>query len=255
MAGGWQALVLAAGRGPDDPMAKAFGVANKCLIEVGGQPMLARVLSALRGANVAARIAVVIEKPELLAGLSDRPIVLAPAGSAPGSVLAALERGEVSYPLLVTTGDHALLTAAMVRHFSDMAWRTGADVAVGLATAETILAAHPQSVRTFFRLGATRVSGCNLFALRNAKALALLRLWQDIEKNRKKPWRIVSAFGPMAIVRFLTGTLTLDGAFALVSRKLGLTVAPVLMPFAEAAIDVDKPADKELAEAILAARG
>ena len=129
------------------------------------------------------------------------------------------------------------------------------DLLVGLATAETILAAHPQSVRTFFRLGATRVSGCNLFALRNAKALALLRLWQDIEKNRKKPWRIVSAFGPMAIVRFLTGTLTLDGAFALVSRKLGLTVAPVLMPFAEAAIDVDKPADKELAEAILAARG
>ena len=126
MAGGWQALVLAAGRGPDDPMAKAFGVANKCLIEVGGQPMLARVLSALRGANVAARIAVVIEKPELLAGLSDRPIVLAPAGSAPGSVLAALERGEVSYPLLVTTGDHALLTPAMVRHFAEAARRSAA---------------------------------------------------------------------------------------------------------------------------------
>ena len=177
-----------------------------------------------------------------------------PRTGAAGSVLAAIERGEVSYPLLVTTGDHPLLTAEMVRHFADAAWRTGADVAVGLATAETILAAHPRSVRTFFRLGATRVSGCYLFAVRNARALALLRLWQDIEKNRKKPWRIVSAFGPVAIIRFLTGTPTLDGAFALVSRRLGLTVAPVLMPFAEAAIDVDKPADKELAEAILAAR-
>jgi len=255
MAGGWQALVLAAGRGPDDPMAKAYGVANKCLIEVAGQPMLARVLSALRQANVATKIAVVIEKPELVNGLADRPAAIVPAGSAPGSVLAALERGDVSYPLLVTTGDHALLTAAMVRHFSDAAWRTGADVAVALATAETILAAYPQSVRTFFRFGSTRVSGCNLFAIRNARALALLRLWQDLERNRKKPWRIVAAFGPIAIIRFLTGTLSLEKAFALVSRRLGFAVAPVLMPFAEAAIDVDKPADKELAETILAGRG
>ena len=40
-------LVLAAGRGPDDPMAKAYGVTHKCLIEVGGEPMLKRVIHTL----------------------------------------------------------------------------------------------------------------------------------------------------------------------------------------------------------------
>jgi len=250
----WQALVLATGRGPDDPMAKAFGVANKCLIPVGGEPMLARVLTALRQSEAVAGIAVVIERLDLAKGMPGDPKVIAPAGSAPGSVLAAIESGSVTYPFLVTTGDHALLTPEMVRHFSEAARRSPADLLVGLATAETILAAYPTSVRTFFRFGKTRVSGCNLFAVKHARALALLRLWQDIERNRKRPWRIVAAFGPMAIIRFLTGTLSLDGAFALVSRKLGFSVAPVIMPFAEAAIDVDKPADKELAEAILAGR-
>ena len=42
-------VVLAAGRGPDDPMAKAFGVAHKCGLAVAGIPMLQRVLAALVG--------------------------------------------------------------------------------------------------------------------------------------------------------------------------------------------------------------
>ena len=39
---------------------------------------------------------------------------------------------------------------------------------------------------------------------------------------------------------------------AQVSQQLGFTAAAVPMPFAEAAIDVDKPADLELVEEILA---
>jgi hypothetical protein len=38
------------------------------------------------------------------------------------------------------------------------------------------------------------------------------------------------------------------------SRRLDLTARPVLMPFAEAAVDVDKPEDKELAERIFIER-
>ena len=40
MAAVWQAIILAAGRGPDDPMAKAYGVANKSTLTVGAVPML-----------------------------------------------------------------------------------------------------------------------------------------------------------------------------------------------------------------------
>lgn len=248
-------LILAAGRGPNDPMAKAYGVANKCLIPVAGVPMLKRVANAVAASGVAKRTAVSIEDAELaLALLGDRVLVVQSAESAPGSVLAAVHKGEVTYPVLVTTGDHALLTPAMIKHFCVEAEKSGADFCAGLASAETILAAYPESVRTFFTLGPNRVSGCNLFALNTERSIALLERWQYLEQVRKKPWRLVAAFGISPLLQFLFGKLTLDSAFAIVSRQLGLVAKPVLMPFAEAAIDVDKPADKDLAERILASR-
>jgi len=251
----WQALVLAAGRGPGDPMASAYGVANKCAIPIGGVAMLRRVHDALTASGLFNRIAVSIEDAAIAdAVLGKSARILAPAASAPASVIAALASGAVRYPVLVTTGDHALLTPPMLAHFCAESEKSGADFTVGLARAETILAAYPQSIRTFFRLGNDRVSGCNLFAVFNARGLALLERWQYLEQARKRPWRLVAAFGPLALLRFALGRLSLDAAFALVSARLSLTVKPVLMPFAEAAIDVDKPADKELAEQILKAR-
>jgi hypothetical protein len=41
---------------------------------------------------------------------------------------------------------------------------------------------------------------------------------------------------------------------ALVSRRMGIRVAAVVMPTAEAAIDVDRPADLDLVESILGRR-
>ena len=46
--------------------------------------------------------------------------------------------------------------------------------------------------------------------------------------------------------------MSLDDAFNYVSKGLVITAAPSLSPIAEAAIDVDKPSDKELVERILA---
>lgn len=257
-ADGWHALVLAAGRGPGDPIARAFAVANKCLLDVAGQPMLVRVVDTLANMSEFEKISVTIgeqdEARAALGPLADR-IAFAPlASSAPAAVLAALSQGAVSVPLLVTTGDHPLLTAGMVREILN-ATAPGTDVSVGLARADTILSVYPEAQRTFFRLGPDRVSGCNLFVIATDRGRILLERWQHLEVVRKKPWRLVATFGLSALIRFAMGRLDLEQAFALVSRRLGIVVKPALLPFAEAAIDVDKPADKILAEAILARRG
>jgi len=90
--------------------------------------------------------------------------------------------------------------------------------------------------------------------LTSKRALSALTFWHHLEGVRKRPWRLIGAFGLHALLRFATGTLTLDSAFAVASRRLDLTARPVLMPFAEAAVDVDKPEDKELAERIFIER-
>jgi hypothetical protein len=115
-----------------------------------------------------------------------------------------------------------------------------------------ILSAYPEARRTFLRFGTDRVSGCNLYGFNTPAALAIVPHWHRVESNRKRPWRLVRSFGIMPLVRYALGTLTLSAAFDLASHSLQISVKPVLLPFAESAIDVDKPADLALAERILA---
>jgi GTP:adenosylcobinamide-phosphate guanylyltransferase len=250
----YHAIVLAAGRGPDDPMAKAYGVSHKCTLPVGGVPMLQRVVDALRDSKSIGAVSISIESPSIaemaLSNKAANISIVQSQGSAPLSAIAAIAQMP-GYPYLITTADHALLTPGMVDHFCDEAASNGADFSAGLARAEVVLSAYPKSIRTFFRLGPDSVSGCNLFAVQNEKGLRVLERWKYLETVRKKPWRLIAAFGPTALFRYLCGTLSLQGAFQTVSARLGMIIVPVLMPCAEAAIDIDKPSDLDLAEEIL----
>jgi GTP:adenosylcobinamide-phosphate guanylyltransferase len=250
----WTAIILAASRGPDDPMAKAYGVPHKCAIPIAGKPMLARVVDALSQSGCISRIEISIESADVIARVlgPKSPAVgwILSDQSAPLSAIAAVLAWP-QYPILITTGDHPLLTPEMVQVTCQQSIKLNADITVGLATADTIAATYPQTQRTYFSLGGDRVSGCNLFTVHTERGLRLLEKWSDLERNRKKPWKLVVAFGLQPILLYLVNKLTLAKAFEIVSRQLGIRVAPNILPFAEAAIDVDKPADKELVERIL----
>ncbi|NQV20201.1 MAG: NTP transferase domain-containing protein [Rhodospirillales bacterium] len=246
------ALVLAASRGPEDPVARAEGVSHKALVDVAGTPMLLRVVRALSASRAVGRIAVGIEDPAVLATLGESGLIAAPTGNTPGaSVLAGAAALDNPFPLLVTTGDHALLTPEMVDRFCTDALATGADVVAGLATKETILKDHPDTVRTYLKFRDGDYSGCNLFALLTPRGLKAPEFWGHIEHQRKRPWRLVRAFGAMSLVLFALRLLTLDGAFKRAGKRFGAKAAAVLLPWSEAAIDVDKPADLELVRKIL----
>ena len=256
LAGKYDALVMAAGRGPTDPMAVAFGVAHKCLVPVAGMPMLARVMDALFKCPQIGHISVSIDDPEAVrTALGPGPAIeIVPSStSAPASALAALERPTTQWPVLVTTADHALLTSEIVSHFLQAAADTQADLAVGLATRQTITTELPSTKRTYLKFSDVQVSGCNLFAVNTAQGLNFVRFWQQADKNRKKPWKLVGAFGIGPLLLWLTGRLSLGRAFELASGKLGATAVPVLLPFGVAAVDVDKPEDKALVEQVLTA--
>ena len=203
----FDALVLAAGRGPHDPMARAYGVGHKCLLPVAGTPMLMRVLNALADSPRIGRVLVSIEDPEVplaATGFAElarnAPIETIPSAErASSSVGAALRSGRLDHPVLVTTADHALLSGEMIDHFCDASLMHEADLTVGLAESETILGAYPGSARTFLKFSGGRYSGCNLFCFKSDAALAAVDFWQRVERDRKKPWRLVRAFGTLAL--------------------------------------------------------
>lgn len=259
--GPYTALVLAGSRGPGDPVAAQCGVRHKALAPVAGVPMLARVLRTLADSPYVWRIAVCVDDPAILeelpeiAALRDAGrLVLLPPGKSPSlSVAEALRRIEMPFPLLVTTADHPLLTPEMIAHFCDRV-SEDADVAVALAPASVIRSTYPGAVRTFYKLGGEGYSGCNLFAFRTPQSRRAAEFWTVMERHRKKPWRLIAAIGPLTLLRFALGMLDVAAIERLLSRRVGAAIRVVEMPFAEAAIDVDKPADLELAEAILRRR-
>jgi GTP:adenosylcobinamide-phosphate guanylyltransferase len=259
---GFNAVVLAADRNPDDPVALETGVACKCLAPVGGRPMVLRVLDALAAARLVQTRTLCgpgWASVQAEAALR-RPVEagqirwLANADSPSRSTQAALEALPETEPALVTTADHALLSAGMVDYFLERALAGGCDLAVAVATRETVSAAYPDTLRTYIRLRGGAYSGCNLFAFVTPRARRAAAFWQRIENQRKQPLRVIGAVGWSAIVRYLSGTLTLEAALSGLSRRMGLKVGVIPLPYAEAAIDVDSAADRRLAESIITAR-
>jgi len=244
-------------------VARHAGQSHKALVEVGGVAMLVRVLRALQESRSIGPIALCVEADANLAGalpeldrlLAAGAVTLIGAAASPSrSVLAALESLPLPLPLLLTTGDHPLLTAAMIDHFCAAA-PADADAAVGVVRASMLRPRYPNAIRTYYRFAGEGYSGCNLFLLQSPEALRIVRFWMRLELHRKRPWRLIAEVGPLALLRFALGRLSLDDAMHHLSAKAGATVRAVELPFAEAAIDVDKPADLELAEQILRQRG
>jgi CTP:molybdopterin cytidylyltransferase MocA len=231
-------------------MAVSAGVSHKAVIEVGGAPMLVRVVRALAEAGYERQI-IAIERPELVDDLrsggafpSGVSVEVLPAAEGPSlSVARALET--VGTPLLVTTADHALLRAEWVRYFVEHV-PAGADVAAALARSDRVMAAAPDTKRTFLRFSDGWFSGCNLFYFASPRASRVVDLWREVEAKRKQPVKLLARLGPMIAVRYALGRLSLREATDRLGALAGASAVAVELPFGEAAIDVDKPADLEL---------
>jgi hypothetical protein len=79
-------------------------------------------------------------------------------------------------------------------------------------------------------------------------------LWRQVESARKTPWRVLQLLGWTAVLRYRLGWLGLDQAMALLTRRTGIRVAAVRMPFGEAGVDVDSPEDHRLVQQVMLRR-
>ena len=252
-------LVLAGRRAGGDALATATGQTHRALLPIAGVPMLLRVLRTLRASHVRLPIAVTADDPailhanEELARMTDAgELSFHAAGASPAtSVAEYFDTCAEGSALFVTTADHPLLTPDIIGHFLAEATASRADFVVGLVASAVYRAKFPDQPRTFIELRDEKFSGANLFLLRTPRALEVPRFWTRAEAYRKKPWRLAGVFGMSSLALFLAGRLDLAMAMDRVSRVIGAQIGTVLLPFAEAALDVDKEADRVIAERLL----
>lgn len=256
----YTALVLAASRGNLDPLARAGGVSHKCFIDIAGRPMLERVVAAVMASPRVKRTIVAIE-PE---SMEEAKLILAPLPGAEtieyvasrdniATSVAAVAKAEF-LPIIVTTGDNALHTEEMVTFFCDSLDGVTEDAALGLTPASYVLEKYPEGNRAFHRFRDGAFSSCNLYAILTPRGIAGAQVFRSGGQFGKKPKRLIGAFGLFAFLLYKSRLFTLRTVLRTLSRGIRVRTAPVLMPFAEGPIDVDRQVDWDLANRIVAAR-
>lgn len=253
-----QAIVLAGERPGGSPLAVELGVPASVLALVAGRPSIMRVVETLRatrgidGGVIAGPEAGVRKGSETFGAIlqpGDYTWV-EPADGPAESTLRALDELH-HYPVLVTTGDHALLAPATVEGFVAAANATGADAVVGLVPHEHVMRRLPGTKRTRLKFRDGSYCGTNLFLLRGREARGAALFWSKVQQDRKRPWRIAKRLGVAALLRYVSGTLAIADAFAALSRATGCAISWVEVEDELAAVDVDTAADLAIAERIL----
>jgi len=252
----FDAIVLAGERSQADPLLQATGKLSKSLIEIAGVPMGVRVIEALGASACIENIRLCGPSAEALAteprlqSLVDNAVAtwFEPQATPSTSAGLMLAHTEAQRPVLLTTADHPLLRSEMIEYFCEASLLSGADVTVGLAPYGLVQPLFPDMKKTISRFSDGEFCGCNLFGFMTERGRVMADRWREVEQQRKSPLRVIKIIGWSAVVRYKLGIISLDGALAMLSKRMGVTIAAVRMPFGDAGVDVDSVSDREFVE-------
>jgi len=258
---GFTAIILAADRSRDDPLIQSAGVCAKALVNINNRPMIERVIDALTHSRHINDIVLCgprkscLESSTALTRMIEAGTVrwLEPANSPASSAYQALQQLPEDQPALITTADHPLLRPDIVDDFLERACSSNADLAAGVTTISAIHDKFPGAHKTVLRFSDDGYCGCNLFAFLTPQSHRVANAWRSVEKQRKNPLYIIRQLGLGSVLRYSLGILRMERAAERLSEKLGVHIKPVLLPFPEAAIDVDSVEDQRFVESILGA--
>ena len=254
------AIILAGVRPSGDPVAEATGVPCKAFIPVGGRPMVLRVLDALEDAREIGTLILcgpsqqsIDQQPDLKACIEEGRLKWVAGQSTPSlSAHHVLQSLSDNAPVLVTTADHAMLRTQIIDYFCAEARRTECDVVVGIASHKEVIAAFPETRRTAIKFKDGSYCGCNLFGFLNPQSYRAAQFWRQIEDQRKHPLKMVRILGWGAVLRYLAGKMSLNDALGYLSKQMGLRTGVVMLPFPEAAVDVDTLDDLKFVQSLVA---
>ena len=243
-------VILPAGGRIEGSFAAESGTPIKALLEVGGQSILERTISALHATGRIGKI-VVIGSTELgshpATALAD--IVLPEAESGPANIFNGLEwlkqhqpgdQSQRSARVLILTTDLPFLTPEIITNFLDICPEE-ADVCVPIIEKTEFEACFPDAPNFYVPLRDGHWTlGCAFlldpqYILRNRTPI------EQVFEARKSQFKMAKLLGPLFILRLLTRRLTVEHISVQCEQILGCKGAVVLGGAPELAYDIDLP--------------
>ena len=254
------AIVLAGGRcAPADPLHGQAPDGYKCLLELGGRPMVQWSLDALSGADDIDRV-VVVGLPVSTELHCRHALTLLEGGSdVIGSIQAAGQHllrdgADAAGHALIVSADAPLISSAMVQWLVRRVAENDDDLSICVVERAVMEARFPTSKRTYVRLKDADVCGGDVNACRLSVTRRGVAIAERLARARKSPLRLALIIGLDTLVLLVLRRLTLAQAMRTISARLGLGTGAIVCPFAEVGMDVDKPSQLAIAREDLEAR-
>jgi GTP:adenosylcobinamide-phosphate guanylyltransferase len=240
-----EAILLAGGiPQPHEPLYQECHGKSKALIGVAGKPMAQWVLDALSPVKQISRVTIIgVNASE---GLTcEKPLTfLQDQGGLLENILQGIAYVRATAPstshVLLSTTDIPTITPEMVEWRLEAAMADKADLDYAVVERSTMEARFPESNRSFLRLRDVEVCGGDLNVI-HVKLAEKTDLWDRLIAARKSARRQAALLGYDLLLLLLSRRITLQGGRQKISRRLGIDGQVVISPYAELAMDVDKP--------------
>ena len=254
-----EAVLLAGGiPRPDEPLFAESGGRSKALIDVAGKPMVQWLLDAL-GASLKVENVTIIGIDQTSALTCQKPLTFLPdqKGLLDNVLLGLTHIRQVSpgtTHIMLASTDTPAVTHEMIDWRIEAAQSAaGSDLDYVVVERHTMEARFPTSKRSFVRLRDVEVCGGDINIL-NVNLAEKTELWERLVAARKSPRRQAGLLGYDLLFQLLTRRITLKQAEAKISKRMGLRGHVVISPFAELAMDVDKPEQLQILRQDLTAK-
>lgn len=237
------AIVLAGGD-PDPRLAP--GLPNKAFLEMGGRPLVVRVVEALRGSSAVDRVVVVGPVRPLREVLGAAADVVPEQDSMMHNVEAALAHVGAAGQVVAVASDLPLLTAAVVDGFLDRCVDS-ADFYYPIVPRAAVEQRYPGARKTFVKLADGTFCGGSVLMFEAAVIGRIRPFVEQLIAARKKPWLMAQLFGWTTVMKFASGRLTIAEAEARAREVVGIRGRAVIVETPELALDVDADRPENLA--------
>ncbi|NPV56775.1 MAG: NTP transferase domain-containing protein [Anaerolineae bacterium] len=247
------ALITAGGiPAPADPLYPYTHGEAKSLLPLAGKPVVQWVLDAVSACDDIDNILIVGLQPDNTLGTSNKTHYLANQGDLITNIrMGLLELSRISpqepYALLIS-GDTPGITAAMLDWMIAQVKTQPHEFYYPVVERRRMEARYPGSRRTFLRFKDIEVCGGDVMALNKTLANKTMPRIQQLVSARKQPLRQAAMIGFDILLLLALRQLTLAGAVRRICPRLGVDGIAIPAPYAEMAMDIDKPYQLELLE-------
>ena len=230
----------------------------KALLDIGGKPMIQWVLDALGAAKLVDNV-VVIGLDDAIGVTCPKPLTFIPnrlsmIENILGGINQVLEINPTATRILLVSSDIPGITPDVVDWEIETTQRADVDLCYNVVKREVIETRYPGSKRTFTRLKGMEVCGGDMNVIRTSVARMPTDTWKRLIDSRKNPIKQAAILGFDTLVLTLLQAITLEEAVRKVSARLHMTGKAIICPYAEIAMDVDKPHQLEMMRTDLASR-